>query len=602
MSHPQTYRFVLFWLIHTTHTTRSQLNQYVESNPSPGEYVWQSTSDFIPVQSQSYGEIMIGHEMSVEFDFVWGGRTNDPQPGLFEMFFRVGYDSALGNSCSGQGSRYPSFWISSSEDTMHVSTSNSSMCQPRQSLSDYGVISKHVSYHVLIAFNMTLLSVHISGGDRAHFAKHWSREGGTRDSHIGTMAQIWWMSSKYGQTQYNRGNGTFSNVVITSKVYTPSPTADPTSPPTTTSPSPSPSRPPSLQPLPSAAPTSEVAPTHDPTSESSPVDDQSATVSLDDPVVEEPDANDLHHRVETVFFSGDMLYITSAAIACMAMCCCLILVFCIKLKQQEMVKKRTQREVMSRSSSPYSVNSRSVHSHMVQVYSDRYRSYSGHYPSYTNTQNTHNVRSGGSAQYGSNQYGSNQYGSAHYGSSQYYGPSSAPSHYGRPRYFSNEQQGVMPIGNPRAVSRPSSETSVRFSSQKDQAMDGTVYDFNPKPKPLSPPPIMTSFENQYYSKAQKREVLKETPRLPAPPNRSSHQNSKGMSSDGSTSVSEEDDAGHLPPGSPRVDSRNSDELVMGDIDGHTAMGHLEVPEEQSKLMMHQEDGSRSNGSRSMTPM
>lgn len=653
MSPHQTKRFVLFWLSHITQTSISQLNQYTESTGLNGEYLWQSTSDFIPVQSQSFGEIKIGDEMSAEFDFVWGGRTNDPSQDKYEMFFRIGYDSALGNSCSGQGSRYPSFWISKDSDTMHLSTSHGSTCQPSQSLSEYGIINKHIPYHILIAFNSSALSVHISGGDRANFSKHWSREP-TKSNHIGTMAQIWWMSGKYGQTEYNRGNGTFSNVVITSKIHTDSPTTNPTSPPSTGSPSisptPNPTRFPTENPTPSPThsptPFPSVSPSYTPTvgptlyNETSikggaHVFSSSSTSTSpddDDEVIFVPEDNELHDRVEATFFSGDMLYITMAAIGCMVLCCCLILVFCVKLKQQEMVKKRTQRRVvMSRSSSPYS---NSIHSgpstgpsHIVATYSDhrgdRHRSYSGHY---------------GSAHYGSGR--SVPYGSAHYGSSTHYasgyGSSTHPVHHKwsqsvhqqeqRPRYFSADQPPpqMVPMGtagtqshqystehiqvSQQRQSRPSSETSLA-----DPAMNGMVYDFRPNPNvnpngksprkslPLSPPPILTGPEMMYYSKAQKREILRtrsKTPKLPPPP-RHHHSNTyqtdrtyrtdRSGVSNGVTPVDEYHD--DLPPGSPRsprVESQDSDEMVVDDM---VTIGHLEVPEERNTLMMHHEDGS-----------
>ena len=603
MSATQTCGFVLLWLLHSIRTTLCQLtNQYTESIGSNGEYLWQSTSDFIPVQSQSFGEIPIGDEMSAEFDFVWGGRTNDPSPDKYEMFFRVGYDSALGNSCSGQGSRYPSMWMSADDDTLHISASHGTVCQPSQSLADYGVISKHVPYHLLIAFNSTTLTVDISGGDRSDFRKSWAREP-TLSAHVGTVAEVWWMSSKFGQTEYNRGNGTFSNIVIASKILTAAPTADPTFSPTaapSNAPSFTPTRSPSLSPTswPSTAPT--LAPSSSPSAPSptaksvmsSPADHAQvfspspySTDSAESEWV--PEDNELHHRVEATFFSGDMLYITVAAIGCMVLCCCLILVFCIKLKQQEMVKKRTQREVMSRSSSPYS---NSMHSHIVTVVSDRYRSYSG-YSGQTATNNT------GSAQYR---------------------PDSVHGHYGyngRHRHLPHgHSPAMMPMENPQRASHPSSETSVRVSSHEhNQAVDGQhanhgiVYDFNPKPRPLSPPPILTGPEMLYYSKAQKREIMRNrshTPRLPPPP---PHHRQQRMEREGST----EDDDG-VPPGSPPVErhssrsreSGNSDEMVMEEHDGVTAIGHLEVPEEQNELMMHRQDidGSHSGSNSPRTPM
>ena len=69
---------------------------------------FQYLSDFVPVQSQSYGSITLGRIMEMSFDFVFGGRTNDPYTDDVENFFRIGYNSNTGNtgSCQGQNSRF----------------------------------------------------------------------------------------------------------------------------------------------------------------------------------------------------------------------------------------------------------------------------------------------------------------------------------------------------------------------------------------------------------------------------------------------------------------------------------------------------------------
>ena len=41
-------------------TVRSQLNQYEMDTGDDGSDIWRSTSDFVPVQSQEYGDIRIG--------------------------------------------------------------------------------------------------------------------------------------------------------------------------------------------------------------------------------------------------------------------------------------------------------------------------------------------------------------------------------------------------------------------------------------------------------------------------------------------------------------------------------------------------------------
>ena len=79
-----------------------------------GSDIWRSTSDFVPVQREATdtdddGSITIGEIMTMEFDFVWGGYSNDPYDSgnQFENFFRVGYSHFQGASCVGHGSRYP---------------------------------------------------------------------------------------------------------------------------------------------------------------------------------------------------------------------------------------------------------------------------------------------------------------------------------------------------------------------------------------------------------------------------------------------------------------------------------------------------------------
>jgi len=215
------------------HGQLTETNQWEESTGADGSDLWYSTSDFVPVQSQSFGTIQIGRIMTVEFDFVFGGRTNDPKVDQSEMFFRVGYDSTDGTSCDAQNSRYPSFWLDSHSQTVFVSASDATSCYNYYYLSDYGAIAVGVSYHFLIAFNDTTLWIEISGGDNADWSQHWSRSA-VPSEHCGESVPVWWMSGKFGSSEYNRGNGTFSNVVITSSGFTfsspptPQPTADPT--------------------------------------------------------------------------------------------------------------------------------------------------------------------------------------------------------------------------------------------------------------------------------------------------------------------------------------------------------------------------------------
>lgn len=129
----QCWSFLLF-------LSDSQLNQWGDSTGSNGEDIWYSTSDFVPVHAQSFGTIRIGRIMSVEFDFIFGGRTNDPNENQTEMFFRIGYDAAGGTSCHAQNSRYPSLWLSNSANTLFLVSSDGSGCSNVHLLDSYGSI------------------------------------------------------------------------------------------------------------------------------------------------------------------------------------------------------------------------------------------------------------------------------------------------------------------------------------------------------------------------------------------------------------------------------------------------------------------------------
>merc|ERR1719361_1169429 len=206
-------------------------NQWNETTGDNGEDIWYSTSDFVPVQSQSFGSIRIGRVMTMEFDFIFGGRTNDPSIGLSEMFFRIGFDSTAGTSCDAQNSRYPSFWLDADSDTVFVSASDTISCYNYYDLKQYGIITIGIRYHIFIEFNDTTLRIEASGGDKPPWSQSWPRSA-TTPSHLGEEVSVWWMSGKFGSSTYNRANGTFSNITITSKWFTLN-TSSPSVPPTT---------------------------------------------------------------------------------------------------------------------------------------------------------------------------------------------------------------------------------------------------------------------------------------------------------------------------------------------------------------------------------
>jgi len=329
----QQWKYRWLFLIFLLPTLSTAYNQWSKSISDQGEEIWQSTSDFIPLRSQSFGSIRIGRAMSAEFDFQFGGRTNDPKSDAYEMFFRVGFDSKLGNGCSGQGSRYPSFWLASGSDTLHVSVSDSNSCQPSYSLAAYGTISIGVWYHVVIRYNATTLRVDILGGDddQSPWTQSWARHHTMRD-HLGRNASIWWMSGKFGPTDYNRGNGTFSNITITSAdfQYTQPPTADPTTivptvtgPPTRIPmPSPAPPSPSSSPSIPSPIPTEDFILSVLTTTSTSRSDEQSTqnTAGNGTEIVTKLDEDEREH-----FAWGDPLgSVNMAAVVCVAViaACC----------------------------------------------------------------------------------------------------------------------------------------------------------------------------------------------------------------------------------------------------------------------------------------
>ena len=310
----------------------AQLNEYEMNTGDDGSDIWRSTSDFIPVQRESTdtgddGSITIGELMIMEFDFVWGGYTNDPYDSgnQFENFFRVGYSHFQGASCDGHGSRYPyveftisiqnykmqikhqpnsihiisfrSMWMSPSgqenPNKIHVSHSYEGACQaqdPAQTLDDFGEITIGESYHIIIDTNYTFTTVYISSNDNNKSGiYHFARAFPTDPSHIGTTANVYFMTGKFGSGFYNRGNGTFSNIVLTSRVFTSQPTREPTTP--TLNPIVEPSADPTTNPTvdPTTYPTADPStdptdsPTHDPSTDPSIAPTIPTNMPSDDP-------------------------------------------------------------------------------------------------------------------------------------------------------------------------------------------------------------------------------------------------------------------------------------------------------------------------------
>lgn len=193
----------------------SLVSGHCDSKSGPdGEHIWYSTTDFVPRQSISCGEMKLGHINQLSFDFVWNGPA---VPGEPEMFFRVGFDSLYGTSCDGQSSNYPSFWVSG-DDHLMIVVSDSESCSKRYTLSEYNAVTRFVSHHVEIYFDDDTLSVNISGGSKADYHRSWNKTHPLHH-HIGQMAPVWIMSSKFGATDFNTANGTISAIVITARQF-----------------------------------------------------------------------------------------------------------------------------------------------------------------------------------------------------------------------------------------------------------------------------------------------------------------------------------------------------------------------------------------------
>eukprot|EP01084_Bolivina_argentea_P066007 120315_1 len=101
---------------------------------------------------------------------------------------------------------------------MYVSASSGTVCQPMdQGLDDYGSITINTSYHLIIAFNSTNLTVHVTGGGKPEWERTWPRKP-THEGDVGQEVPVWWMSNKNDGTPFNLGAGVFTNVVIKSEL------------------------------------------------------------------------------------------------------------------------------------------------------------------------------------------------------------------------------------------------------------------------------------------------------------------------------------------------------------------------------------------------
>eukprot|EP01084_Bolivina_argentea_P072064 130885_1 len=84
--------------------------------------------------------------MSIEFDVTFHGRSNDPREGYQENFFRIGKPASPGGGlgCDGEGSRYPSMFLTRSSlgtNILVISTSSGTVCALNIILDDYNDIN-----------------------------------------------------------------------------------------------------------------------------------------------------------------------------------------------------------------------------------------------------------------------------------------------------------------------------------------------------------------------------------------------------------------------------------------------------------------------------
>lgn len=222
-------------------SVQSQLiNQFIEGTGPKGEDTWNSTSDFIPQQAQSFGSIKIGLIMSIEFDFVFHGRRNSPTvcPNLKnENFFRIGNTAQYSTGCVHQGSHYPSFSLAPNCDAeyLQIGFTTRRRCPDTLTLSDYGngTLSTTHAHHIEIYMNTSQIVVKITGGGQPDYVAH-KKKYGTPMDFVNQSLPVWFMSNKRSN-QYNVGDGTFSNIKIVSKwapyPMTPVPTHEPTTSP-----------------------------------------------------------------------------------------------------------------------------------------------------------------------------------------------------------------------------------------------------------------------------------------------------------------------------------------------------------------------------------
>eukprot|EP01083_Nonionella_stella_P134328 408811_1 len=247
---------------------------------------WQSTSNIIPKPSTHYGTIRLGQIMTIQFDFLFNGRSNPMKPCELENFFRIGHQSTeLTSDCyrDGKYAHYPSMWLSRSEscNDNYLQVKYSGGCGDgaptysgchcwinAQRLADYGDLSTTQWHHITIALNRAQIVTSISGGGKPDYSNTIPSMGMYAGEALGDDVPVWFATDPMYSDRYDftTGNGIFANISIQSRLFTwtPLPSNAPSSPPTS-KPTSAPTDSPTFSPTdaPSLSPT--VPPTFTPT-------------------------------------------------------------------------------------------------------------------------------------------------------------------------------------------------------------------------------------------------------------------------------------------------------------------------------------------------
>eukprot|EP01083_Nonionella_stella_P112676 331769_1 len=187
------------------HTCKSAT---LDKTIQPTGEIWltQNGNDLNPTQATSYGTINLGQIMSIEFDFDFHGRSNDPanRAGFQENFFRIGYSACCSIGCNGEGSTYPAMFLARSVtgDVLDIKVSSAASCGAANYLNDY-TLSTTQTHHIKISFNNTQVVVDITGGGQPTYNKQWNRQQ-TPKKYLGDTVNVYFLSPTFYSTPFNR--------------------------------------------------------------------------------------------------------------------------------------------------------------------------------------------------------------------------------------------------------------------------------------------------------------------------------------------------------------------------------------------------------------